>query len=542
MYEGFNLLKDKWIPVLTKNGDRKRIAPGDITDGHADDPIVQLDFPRPDLNGSVIQFLIGVIQTSFAPESDEWDEYREEPPSPDLLNNWMSQEVDAFELWGDGPRFMQDLTLHTQDTKNEVQIGSLFIDEPGVNTIRQNTDFFVKRRRITSICPACAAAGLYTLQTNAPAGGQGTRTSLRGGGPLTTLVMGETLWETVWYNVLDRSQFETLSGNLKSSRAGGIYPWLAATETSEGGKGTYPSQKHPLHMFWAMPRRIRLIFDMDSQAVCDVCGTVSEQYISRYLAKNLGYNYLGPWEHPLTPYRQPGQDEPYSIKGSPTGIRYQNWIGIIDRSPEGASDQRIPAKVVNVFRDERAIAIRESGSQDYRVWAFGYDLDNMKARAWVEGIVPVYEIDAQYRAAYAAWIERYIRCAEQAAYNLRRAIKKGAFAPKKEIKPDNTFLNALELRFWTDTESDFFNAIRVLRDVLENGSTTPDTTAKEDWLWVLFRTAREIFNDAISRGEFEAEKHQRVALAWNDLLRFNSPRVKFFRETMDLPSPKNKAA
>jgi CRISPR system Cascade subunit CasA len=490
----------------------------------------------------MIQFLIGVMQTCFAPGSDDWDDYREQPPSAEILKNHMEPEADAFELCGDGPRFMQDLYLHTQDQKNEAQIGSLFIDEPGDNTIRQNTDFFVKRGRITAVCAACAAAGLYTLQTNAPSGGQGHRTSLRGGGPLTTLIMGETLWETIWHNVLDHPQLETLSGEMNSPRKGGIYPWLSATETSEGGRGTYPSQKHPLHMFWAMPRRIRLIFEESKQFTCDICGNHAGYGVSRYWVKNLGYNYLGPWQHPLTPYRQQSENEPYSIKGSPSGIRYQHWVGIIDRSPDDAAVQQMPAKVVNVFRDERAIEVRESGGPDYRVWAFGYDLDNMKARAWVEGVVPVYEIKNTLRSAYAAWIERYIRCAGQVAYNLRQAIKKGAFAPKKEIKSDNTFLNALELRFWTGTEDDFFHAVRILRDILESGANAPDVQDREDWLWTLFRKAREIFGDAVSSGEFEAEKHQRVALAWNDLIRLNSPRVKFFREALDLATSKNKTA
>jgi len=538
----FNLLKHEWILVRTRAGTRKRIASWEITADYSDDPIVQLDFPRADLNGGVIQFLIGVMQTCFAPDSDAWDEYREQPPSPEILKNYMEQEADAFELCGDGSRFMQDLNLHTQDQKNEAQIGSLFIDEPGDNTIRQNTDFFVKRGRITAICPACAAAGLYTLQTNAPAGGQGNRTSLRGGGPLTTLVMGETLWETIWHNIMNRSQLETLSGNTNRPRKGGIYPWLAVTETSEGGRGTYPSQKHPLHMYWAMPRRIRLIFEESNQFTCDICGSHTEYGVFRYWAKNLGYNYLGSWQHPLTPYKKQGENEPYSMKGSPSGIRYQHWVGIIDRSPEDAPVKQIPAKVVNVFRDERAIEVRESGGPDYRVWAFGYDLDNMKARAWVEGVVPVYEIERRLRSAYAAWIERYIRCAGQAASNLRQAVKKGAFAPKKEIKPDNTFLNALDFSFWTDTEDDFFHAIRRLRDTLEGGANAPDIQERKDWLHVLFRKAQDIFSHAVSSGEFEAEKHQRVALAWNDLLRYNSARVKVFQEALDLPRSKNKAA
>jgi hypothetical protein len=169
-------------------------------------------------------------------------------------------------------------------------------------------------------------------------------------------------------------------------------------------------------------------------------------------------------------------------------------------------------------------------------------MKSMKSRAWVEGVVPVYEIKNTLKSAYAAWIERYIRCATRVDYNMKQAVKKGVFAPKKKIDSDNTFINALELRFWTETEDEFFHTIRRLRDTLESGVNAPDVQERQEWLWILFRKAREIFSDAVSSGEFEAEKHQRVALAWNDLLRFNSPRVRFFRETLDLPSSKSKAA
>ena len=154
----FNLLKHKWIPVRTRAGKRKRIAPWDVTADYTDDPIVQLVFPRADLNGGVIQFLIGIVQTCFAPDSDDWDDYREQPPSPEVLKNHMEPEADAFGLCGEGPRFMQDLNLHTQDKKNETQIGSLFIDEPGDNTIRQNTDFF-RQTRTNLCCLSCLCCG-----------------------------------------------------------------------------------------------------------------------------------------------------------------------------------------------------------------------------------------------------------------------------------------------------------------------------------------------------------------------------------------------
>ena len=81
-------------------------------------------------------------------------------------------------------------------------IAALLIEQPGDKTLKDNTDLFIHRGQMQSLCPACAAAALYTLQAFAPSGGKGHRTSMRGGGPLSTLLKGRNLWESVWLNVL----------------------------------------------------------------------------------------------------------------------------------------------------------------------------------------------------------------------------------------------------------------------------------------------------------------------------------------------------
>ena len=63
----------------------------------------------------------------------------------------------------------------------------------------------------------------------------------------------------------------------------------------------------------------------------------------------------------------------------------------------------------------------------------------------------------------------------------------------------------------------------------------PDNETKIHWLKeVLFKEAESLFDDAVGSGEFNAEKHERVAIAWNQLRKSNSSQAKFFKETMDL--------
>ena len=261
-----NLISDAWIPIRRKSGEEERIAPWEVTTRYSDDPIVALAAPRPDFNGALIQFLIGLLQTTCAPDSPRaWREWLRNPPAPEELRAKFQPVAYAFELDGEGPRFMQDAKLKLEGVKEATPIGALLIDVPGENTIQRNTDHFIKRGGVEKLCSTCTATALFTLQTNAPAGGQGHRTGLRGGGPLTTLIMGDTLWQTAWLNVLESAAFLAHSGDPGKTEPSHHFPWLAPTRTSEKGsttEKTTPLDVHPDQHFWAMPRRIWLLNEM----------------------------------------------------------------------------------------------------------------------------------------------------------------------------------------------------------------------------------------------------------------------------------------
>ena len=201
----FNLIRDAWIPIRRQDGTRSLIAPWQITEDFDTNPIIALDATRPDLNGALIQFLIGLVQTVLSPKNDRsWRHGLTFPPDGSAVKRAFEAIAFAFDLDGDGPRFMQDLTL-ADGKKNG--IGTLLIEAPGSKTLRDNTDLFIKRGAVEEMCLSCVAAVLLTLQINASSGGVGHRTSLRGGGPLTTLVLGDTLWQTIWINVLTEEAF-----------------------------------------------------------------------------------------------------------------------------------------------------------------------------------------------------------------------------------------------------------------------------------------------------------------------------------------------
>src|SRR5713226_3112872 len=341
-----NLVTQNWIPVQRKDGARERIAPWQLTENHQSNPVVSLDAPRADFNGALIQFLIGLIQTA-APPKDEgrWEESFLSPPTPETLKQAFAPVAPFFNLAGDGPRFMQDFDLQDSEKKN---IATLLIETPGDNTLRNNTDHFIKRGGVNGMCPTCCATALFALQTNAPSGGAGHRTSLRGGGPLTTLVVsGDSLWHTVWLNVLEEFTFLNIYDSPKNNKEADRFPWLAPTRTSgKDGVTTTPVDVHPAQMYWATPRRIRLDLTSVIAGSCDICGEATSHLIQHYYMQNYGVNYKGPWRHPLTPHIIDKDGMPLPRHAQPGGVTYRHWLGLVQTETK---ENREPARVVFEF-------------------------------------------------------------------------------------------------------------------------------------------------------------------------------------------------
>jgi len=502
-----NLIKDAWIPIRRRNGTIDCIAPCQITE----ETIVELAANRPDFNGALIQFLIGLLQTTCAPENPrQWRQWLQQPPEAKELQAKFEPIADAFNLNGDGPRFMQDLTLKTED---ESPVYELLIDMPTEDT---KTDHFIKRGEIKQLCLTCAATALFTLQTNSPFGGRGYRTGLRGGGPMTTLVLADTLWKTCWLNILEQQTFLSLA-NSNKDKDSDRFPWLASTRTSEGGTMTTPEDVHPDQIFWSMPRRIRLLIE-EKEAVCDLCGMADEYIVCRFITKNLGVNYKGTWKHPLSPYFIDKDGTSSAIHPQPGGIGYRHWLGLVQLSQDDRG-KRQPAHVIEHFIRERR--------NDLRLWAFGYDMDGMKARCWYEGTMPLISASDTVCKDYEYHISAMVSSAQQVCRETRSQIKKALFKRPGDVKGDFSFINS---RFWQETKPDFFTCLYKLRDGLENNSDV--VPILEKWYKRLKKVAETIFDDTSQTGAFDAADPKRIAIAWRDLQKG----IYKVREQLGLPA------
>ena len=531
-----NLLEDAWIPVKRKSGKSDIIAPWQITD--TDDPVLSLHAVRPDFNGALLQFLIGLLQTAMPPKDyDKWVDWLEEPPLPELLQEKFMPYMEAFNLDGDGPKFMQD---YDQLENKPWPIEWLLIDAPTKNTLKENRDLFVKKNQVNGVCPACLATALYTLQINAPGGGAGYHTSIRGLSPLTTLVvldpkqqeddcysekLEESLWRNIWLNVL---QEKVMSVPLNSglSEHKDIFPWLAPTRTSKkkAGVQTSPLDTHPLQIYWAMPRRIRIDWGKTIPGDCGLCGIYSHSLVSQYVTQQYGVDYTGPWQHPLAPYQVIDNQGDISPKKVPReGLIYHHWLGLIEKS-----DVDIPAKVVRRYQK-----VLKQAKEQFRLYVFGYEIiKNNKANCWYETTFPLYLIQEEIRETFTARVQTLTLTAEKTAEALRTCIKEAWFKRPGDARGDTSFLTQA---FYQHTEPFFFKAVQQL---IQKIPQKTDIEILQGWHSTLRRSGLQLFDYWAEQGDISESDPRRIAVAREKLLKsFNSKNI---REILHIPVKKGR--
>ena len=485
-----NLLSDPWLPVW-RDGAQTVIRPSEM----AEQGVSRLDWPRDDLNLAGVELLIGLVFLADPPRDDaDWYE-RYDSPDPDRLQTALAPFAPCFELAGEGPRFLQDrepfeTAAKTRDIRPP---DMLFLDSAGENTARHNADLLVRRGRYPSLPLPLAAMALYALQTFAPSGGAGNRTSMRGGGPMVTLVRSRdggahALWRRVWANV---PQGQPLSPD-QAERA---LPWLRPTRTSERKQIVTPDMSHPAEAFFGMPRRLRLVFSKRAAT-----GVVQQRY---------GTNYAG-WIHPLSPYYRPKPGTewlPYHPK--PGRTSYQNWLGLT--FGEGGETRRI-ARTVDRFQ-------KLTNAPRWEVEAGGWAMDNMKALDFVLHVYPVFDLDDEAEDR----VVRFVEAANAATKALSRALRQA-------VAIEGRATDLIREALFTDTEPAFVRAVRAVTE-------GDGETVEEAWLAALRKAALSAFDrhavPALPDRDV-ARLEQAIAARRTLLSAFMRPTG--IRQTLDLPA------
>ena len=454
-----NLISDAWIPARCKDGTRTVIAPWQIADPALDFP----DWPRPDLNIACLELLIGLVFISDPPaNAEEWE--ARQTPDPERLRAQLAPFAPAFKLLGDGPRFMQDLEKLEDEGRGANPPDMLFIDSAGGQTARNNADLMVRRGRYPALEPALAAMALYTLQAHAPSGGAGNRTSMRGGGPMVTLVdPGGGVWPLIWANVPDGAP-----------AAPDALPWMRPVRSSEKAQQVFAQDAPALEAFFGMPRRLRLLAE--------------DGHVTGVVQKPFGANYAG-WEHPLTPHyrvKAGGDLLPRHPRAGHFG--YRNWLGIIARRAGDGSDLARRAWVLDHWAE------RGEG-RHAEVIVAGWSMDNMKPRDFVWSRAPLIELSD----AMAERMEGMVEAADALELALRRALG--------PVLAEGSARDAVREDFYRRTQPGFEQHLSALTAV-----NSDPVAVSRGWLNDMRRAALDIFDTLALPGLAERDTRDQAEI------------------------------
>jgi len=441
-----NLINTSWIPVIRADGPAL-VRPDQI----AEPDVVRLNWPRADLNLACMELLIGLVYLAH-PCTD-----RAAPPDAATLRAALAPLASAFNLLGDGPRFLQDIEPLSGDPNPP---DMLFIDSAGASTAKKNADLMVRRGRYAGLPLPLAAMALFTMQAFAPSGGAGNRTSMRGGGPMVTLVRPETdgLWPLIWANVPHGTPLPPADLHR--------LPWMRKTMSSQpNGVVIVPeqgSQSSPApEVFFGQPRRLRLVTEDGV-----VTGVIQQTY---------GNNYQQ-WRHPLTPYYTDTKGQVLPLHPKPGAFGYRNWRGVLLTSDKGLKPQVLTTYLKDVKAAKCSLIVA------------GWAMDNMKPQDFIWSEQPVFALSEDTEFAATDMVE----AAESAGFALKVCTAEGT--------DGNHALAALE-GFYSATQAPF--------ETLLAKMAADGVTRHEDWLKMLRKAALAEFDAAVLPGLPDLAESQR---------------------------------
>ena len=540
----FNLLSDPFLPVVMRSGAQRWLAFPELgagtESGNADYP-VEFNWPRPDFNMASFEFCVGVLSLSLdIRDEDDWRPFWTNPPDRDALAEKLAPLVHAFNLNGEGPRFLQDYESLEGD---ETPIELLLIDTPGQNGQRKNSDLLTHRARYPALGLPAAAMALYTLQAYAPSGGAGNRTSMRGGGPLTALVVpvdhGDAppvpLWRKIFANV-------GCYAKPKTDEWPKALPWLSPTLTSAKGRTVSLADAHPLQAYFGMPRRIQLVFSSEP-GICSMTGKEGP-LVTGFIQKPYGANY-GLWQHPLTPYRrQKEAGEPYSAKPKSGRFGYRDWVSGTVGSKEGLL--AVPPENVKLVKASRSNFLRQD-SAGALIRVGGWAMNNMEAIAYLFAEEPLHLAktpDQQHALDDLA--RQFSEAADQVVSLMQSALKQALFSGQINASNDKGILDQARVNFFDATEDWFHRLLNdLLQEMPEDGRLADPAAPARHWLGIMRRTALATFDRLAPVPLQDTGKAKTIVNAYGILNATFAGQTKQSKSLYDklnlpLPEPKSK--
>jgi CRISPR system Cascade subunit CasA len=328
-----------------------------------------------------------------------------------------------------------------------------------------------------------------------------------------------------------------------------IFPWLVSTRLSgKDGRTTTPENVDWRQAFFGMPRRIRLDFEPNVDHIpCDLTGIIDDIIVRTYRTRPHGMNYDA-WggRHPLTPhYLKSGDPIRYPVHGQDGRFGYRQWVAMLYGAKDGS---REPALCVSHFVTHRKDDLPR-GDRSFRLMAAGYDMDNMKARAFIEAETPDIIVPEGDNEAVAEKARNFVATANEVARALSQAVKIALYGEDadKRIQRLNeaTPLTTARDRFWGDTNDRFFATLNAFsRLPAEELAGEVAVPLARTWRAVMERAALAIFDDVAPMQDALSPDVKRVVEARRFLVRmllgYGASGLKLFGN-LQLPIPETKA-
>ncbi len=462
-----NLAIEPWIPVVQVDGRPGTVSLREMFEsGHQ----IQDLAVRPNERIGLMRLLICIAQSALnGPEDyDDWNscQPRIAPAALDYLERWQH----AFELFGNGQRFLQVANLKRtanescgdgDDEGNSTSKLDLALATGNNTTLFDNAGgseraFIAGELALMMLTFQCFSPGgrigiaLWHGQETA-GGGSSAHAPCLAGGMLHALLRGENLEGTLYLNLLARRQTEQLWG--KDSWGKPVWEQMPMGLTDatavRNATLTYLGRLVPL---------TRLIW------LADDCGTL-------VLANGLEY----------TPYSDSGWREPTAtivtrkIKGQPTRMVLPTAVG------RAVWRELNALTVINVSQNSNggpAALQNVSGEGAFDLWVGGLVANKAKPIDTCESVfhIPSEMLKEPSQARY----EKGVDLAEKTAFQLMRAVSAyhkelGDNLDRPEMKNRRQQIQSnAAVQFWTEIESAVPHLIEV--------SAAPETLGmKAEW-------------------------------------------------------------
>lgn len=281
-----NLLEDPWIPVRAEDGSGpfRLLTYQQLLCRTGN---WQVSLPRDDMELACVQLLVCMTQVMFLPEDDKTLRRRmAKPLSSEDFTAGVHPCQDWFDLDHPTQPFMQ-----TRGVKaiKDTPIQKLLIGLPE----GENHAFFNDPGEVHHLGGTVAAIALFNQASNCPSFGGGFKGSLRGGAPITTLVSGKGLRETVWCNVLTRSRIaerQITMTDFSKDQPTWVKPILEKSTIHWNEIGLVRG------LFW-QPAQVELVKG-EGIASCDVVGGTPVPGYTGFRKEKFNFTVDGVWPHP----------------------------------------------------------------------------------------------------------------------------------------------------------------------------------------------------------------------------------------------------